>query len=235
MILQLLKLDLDLATEPGESSRPALVAPDHRGVDEELLPAPGRPEASRGRGRLFGLGDLLRLGEEIQLHWLGVRGARRHLVLRRNPEDVFAIGQLFRRYRHTVGVESGKLGKRKVFCEARCAELLGGAIHQCEERAACRVRLFGTTFEIGGNLGALERVLEKPRVALGRAEEDGHLVETDTLGGLGVNGARNLDRLLGLAGRGENDDVGSGLADGRRFVAEDVALQIAYGGAAGWA
>ena len=87
------------------------------------------------------------------------------------------------------------------------------------------MRPAGTPVEPGGNAGALERVLEKARVPLGRSYEHGNLIEGHTTAGFVQHTAGNFHAFAPFPGRREQPDVSLGRTFWRPSTGEQVPSQ----------
>src|SRR5207253_7771172 len=113
----------ELALEPGKPPAPALLATDHRRVDEEPLPAPWRAQAAGDDRSRVGI------GWEMIVRWLRRRPGGEEVVLGRQPA------------RRGVGPLAcvGHLREREVLGKAPGRELLGRTGEKREQRAAGRI------------------------------------------------------------------------------------------------
>ena len=114
------------------------------------------------------------------------------------------------------------LAERQVFGEAPRRQVVGRAGEQREEGPAGRIRAPRAAREPGRHLGALERLFDRPPVALGRPDDDRHLVERHAAGRFVEDPARHLDRLARFARRREEPHAVV-LDAGRRLAGEEEA------------
>ncbi len=197
----------------------------HGGIDEQGLPAPRRADVGaldRRRRRRRGRVRLLDAGEQIQ---------QRELA---GPECLVARGDEGRRRR--IGppgrrIAPRHLAERQVFGEAARRQVVGGAGEQRQEGAAGRIGPPRAAREPGRHPGPLQRLLERPPVALRRPHDDRHPVEGHAARRLVEDPPGDLGRLTRLAGRREERDAVVRLA-GRGLLGEQVAADAGQGGVA---
>src|SRR5207237_6965546 len=119
-LLEIAEPELELAPETFQAARPALAAPDHRGFDEQLLPAPRSPQRAgldRGVRRRVGIV----LGMRPFLFDLSEKNDQ--LVVGRDPS--LAGGRRWRR--RPFRGRKRYLAERKVLREPARGEPFGGA------------------------------------------------------------------------------------------------------------
>ena len=98
----------------------------------------------------------------------------------------------------------GHLAEREVLGESRRRKPFFGAMEQRQQTAAGHIRPAGGQRAGSGIAGAPQRFENERLVALGRAQQDGDLVERHAFGGGGVDGARDFHAFQRFAGSGED-------------------------------
>ena len=122
-------------------------------------------------------------------------------------------------------VQRRHLSERQILGKAPRRELLARAGQDGEKGAACRVGTARAAIEKGGHAGAREGVLEQRDVAVGRAQEHGHLVEPHAGARLLQNPPRDLDALAAFTRRGVEGDVAARRALRRLTCGKQAAPQ----------
>ena len=204
--------------EPGQAAAPAILAADHGGLDQELLPPPRRAQRALDHRAVVGVA----LRRAAGVGWRGLRARGRRDLRRRTQR--FVLGRRPHRtiHRRRAGlVERRHLAEREVLREPPRREPLERAVDQREERAPRGVGPGRAPREPRGNAGPPQRHLEQRRVDLGRAQEHRHLVEGRPRPRLVEEAPRDLDRLPPLAGRREEEDVSARLTRRRRGGGEE--------------
>ena len=149
---------------------PALrIAADHRGLDDQLFPLPGRAQragddrrlsaSSRRRPPTFPRPPVRRRGASIRANPITASSA---------GSEVSALARLPRRRAP---------GERQVLGEPDRRQPFDRAAEHREEGAARRMRPACAALEPAGDAGPLERVLEQADIVGGRPQQDRDLVE----------------------------------------------------------
>jgi hypothetical protein len=218
------QLAREIACESVEPALPAHATADHRGVDEQLLPAPRRAQHAARDGLRVGILDPAEVRLGLRVTHFGERvGHRRlhQLFIGRDP----AISVRRRGGRRAGGARVGHFAEREVFREATRREPLGGARDEREEGAAAGVRSHRAARELRRHAGARERLVEVRVVLVRRAQQHRDAVEVHTFRGELQAAPRDLDALATLARRRQHDDALVWRGRVRRGAAKEVRLQ----------
>ena len=169
-----------LALQSVQPPRPALSATDHGRIDDYLLPSSRRARAVFSHRRL-------RRG--CRITQIAAERAREQLTIERDLARRFSLRA------------AGYLRERKVFGIAAGRKILGRAGKQREQRTPSRTRTPGAKRKIGGDIGAIECLLQARQVAHRVMQENRDSIEAHARASLVIDSPRNLDALVHLARR----------------------------------
>ena len=189
-------------------------AADHRRLDDQLFPFPGRAERTGDDGFLVGIGRN-RARRSVRLGRIA-RGAGK-------PRIDLVVRNCFPRRRRRV--KPRHLAEREVLVEAFRREFLARTREQGDEGAPGRIRTPRAAIEVCRRASPLERVLDEAKVLAGAAKADCHFVEANAGFRLVEGAARNLERLACFSGRRKQADIAGPRPRWRRQWGEDVAPQ----------
>jgi hypothetical protein len=180
--------------EARESPRPALFSAEHRGLDQQLLPAirgpklPRRQRPGRAGGRIVAVREERRATQGLGHRPRAVVGGRTGCVERAQIAGDFPL------IRH--------LPEGEVFGEALRRQALPRTREQRTEGPPRRMRTLRAHGEIRGDRRPAQGVLEVLAVELGGAQQHGHGVERHAAFGLVLQATGDLHRFPALARRG---------------------------------
>ena len=188
LTLRFAQLPVELAAQPAQPAPPALgIAADDRGVDDQLLPLPRRPQ---------------RAGDDhvVVLHTSRRWAAIFELLLRRLDAREAGDGIVCRQ--RGLGCARGLAGvrhlpERQVFGEPDCRQALDRARENGEKRPAPGVWAAGAALEPARNPGAIEGILEQADVISRAAQHHRDAIEAHPGARLLHDPAGNFDATRG--------------------------------------
>ncbi len=197
VVLDLLELPLQRAAQAGEPLLPAIAPADHRGVQQQLLPAPGSVQRARDHRRID-VGRRQRLTSRLGLR----RRVSVELGVGRHP----AVARRRRRRRRALD-RVGHFAQGEIFGERARRQPLRGAGEQSEKGPPRRVGPQRARGEERRHAGPRERLFQQRPVLRRRAQEHRHAVEGNASLRLAPDEARDLDALAAFARRREDQHV----------------------------